>query len=186
MAESPQGLHDSRFSGSGPHTTTRGASAPAVLGDLAAAERHPEFSSVPNFRGSIGDHPMGGSSSRERQPPGRNGLPLVLSVHVQPCGTDERSHVQRLHRLPDAFSSAGRSGAPIVALLGGILSWGMSSSTLLRTKHCDLACSLPPFLPPGTRGVLVPRAPDRGLGLVGLTKIQHELNTEKHLWLDSL
>ena len=34
-------LHDSSLShGSGPHTTTRGASAPAVLGDLAAAERH--------------------------------------------------------------------------------------------------------------------------------------------------
>ena len=33
-------LHDSRFSCSGPHTTTRGAYAPAVLGDLAAAERH--------------------------------------------------------------------------------------------------------------------------------------------------
>ena len=53
MAESPQGLHDSRFSGSGPHTTTRGASAPAVLGDLAAAERHSEYVINESYFGSI-------------------------------------------------------------------------------------------------------------------------------------
>ena len=67
--------------------------------------------------------------------------------------------------MPDAFSSASRRAGPSSHPLVGFLPWGVISATSLLTKHGDLAGSLPPFLPPGTRGVLVPRAPDRGPGI---------------------
>ena len=84
MAESPQGLHDSRFSGSGPHTTTRGASAPAVLGDLAAAERHLDcvfVNASPVASGALGTAPLHENGG----PMLRNGLAFGLRGHVQPC-----------------------------------------------------------------------------------------------------
>ena len=108
----------------------------------------------------------------------------VMSNHVgTPTGTD----VRRLPRHPDAFSSAGRSGAPIVTLFAGILSWGMSSATLLRTKHCDLAAWPSPLSPPWYPGG--PRA--EGLAIAawdwsGCDETYKKHKTEKHLWLDSL
>ena len=184
MAESPQGLHDSRFSGSGPHTTTRGASAPAVLGDLAAAERHTESLVMDHCCGFHRSLSACGPSQLERW--ARSMAPSVFGVMSNHVGTPTGTDVRRLPRPPDAFSSTGRSGAPIVALLAGILIWGSSSATLLRTKHCDLASSLPPFLPPGTRGVLVPRAWRSRPGLGGTSNTGKTSDTEKHLWLDSL
>ena len=85
-------------------------------------------------------------------------VPSVFGVMSNHVGTPTGTDVRRLPRLPDAFSSASRSGAPIVTLFAVILPWGASYATLLRTKHGDLAARPPPFLPPGTRGVLVPRA----------------------------
>ena len=156
MAESPQGLHDSRFSGSGPHTTTRGASAPAVLGDLAAAERHPAFVLILFNRVS---------SRREKgfPAPTRNERPSymvtsvfgVMSNHVgtlrAPMFGDFPASLTHSRQPPVA-------GGPSVAPLGPWLSWGMPRPTPLRTKDGDLAANPPPFLPPGSRGVLVPRA----------------------------
>ena len=55
-------------------------------------------------------------------------------------------------RLPAA--AGNQSAYPLVSIPG----WGQVLATLLRAKHGDLTCSPPPFLPPGTRGVLVPRA----------------------------
>ena len=149
MAESPEGLHDSRFSVWGPHTTTRGASAPAVLGDLAAAERHPEFRFILFHRGS---------PKKRTEPPGRNGLPLVLRFHVQPCWSDVNPDpCSETSPVPDAFSSASR-GEPIGASACLVRVWGLLLATLLRAKHCDLAAQPAPLSPPCIRGVLVPRA----------------------------
>ena len=80
-------------------------------------------------------------------PPGRNGLPLVLRCHVQPCWYT-RYTCSEISPVPDAFSSAGRSGAPFVTLFATILPWGVSCATLLRTKHCDLAAWPTPLSPP--------------------------------------
>ena len=107
----------------------------------------------------------------------------VMSNHV---GTLRAPDVRRLPRPPDAFSSAGRSGAPIVTLFAVILPWGASYVTLLRTKHCDLAAWPSPLSPPWYPGG--PRA--EGLAIAawdwsGMTTTKTQ-NSEKHLWLDSL
>ena len=152
MAESPQGLHDSRFSGSGPHTTTRGASAPAVLGDLAAAERH----SVCSYS-SLRWHQGCGQTSKGTRGPVTWFLRVfgVMSNHV---GT------LRAPMVGDFPASLTHSRLQAVA--------GRQSSRCspefwfgdrvpLPSSALSTAISLPgppPFLPPGTRGILVPRA----------------------------
>ena len=152
MAESPEGLHDSRFSVWGPHTTTRGASAPAVLGDLAAAERHPDSvvsATLANFVSAPADPtPWGRLLPKRTAPPGRNGLPLVLRFHVQPCWSDVNPDpCSETSPAPDAFSSTSRRAGPLsrcsaFSCLGGHC----------RLPPCSLSMvislpGLPPFSP---------------------------------------
>ena len=168
MAESPEGLHDSRFSVWGPHTTTRGASAPAVLGDLAAAERHPEFVVLTRIcRTQRASHRVSALHKRTA-PPGRNGLPLVLRFHVQPCWSDVNPDpCSETSPAPDAFSSTSRRAGPLsrcsaFSCLGGHC----------RLPPCSLSMvislpGLPPFLPPVSGGSSCRGPGDRGLGLDG-------------------
>ena len=171
MAESPQGLHDSRFSGLGPHTTTRGASAPAVLGDLAAAERHPvSVVAAKECRPSDGIYSLCPIWHKERQARSRNGLALGSSgscpsmmVRCKPGPMYGDFPACLTHSRLRAVERGPISRCSEYSRLGG--HW--------PRRPCSLSIvislpGLPPFLPPGTRGVLVPRAwrsrPDAGLG----------------------
>ena len=187
MAESPQGLHDSRFSGLGPHTTTRGASAPAVLGDLAAAERRPDRCRVLSLIYAQ-TCPCVWALPRERQARRRNGLRLWSSgscpsmmVRCKPgpmygdfpacltlfvCKPPRGAN----HHIRSAFSR-----------LGGHCR--LPSSALSIAISLEACPPFSPLVPGGSscRGLPI-GAWDWCVAVNNRTKY----NTEKHLWLDSL
>ena len=196
MAESPEGLHDSRFSVWGPHTTTRGASAPAVLGDLAAAERHLDCL----FDGCSPCHLVQSSHRRSQRPQSgigsanwRNGRPVRMAlnrssgscptvlVRCKPRPTFGDFPAFLTHsRLPPAAGAHCRSHS------SRNLSWGTGSLPPSALRMAISLPSLPPFLPPVSGGSSCRGPGDRGPGIWVDAKHRKQINTEKHLWLDSL
>ena len=187
MAESPQGLHDSRFSvrvhiplpAVRPRQRSWGTSLPQSVILCVELMSHFQWPSV-----RLGYGALTGVTG----PPARNGLALVLRFHVQPCWSDVNPDTcSETSPVPDPFRLQAAAGNQSAHPLVVFLAWGLIYATLLRAKHCDLAASLPPFLPPGTRGVLVPRAWRSGHGGLVQGKYDYQRqHQEKHLWLDSL
>ena len=83
-------------------------------------------------------------------------------------------------RLPPAAGAHCRSHS------SRNLSWGTGSLPPSALRMAISLPSLPPFLPPVSGGSSCRGPGDRGPGIWVDAKHRKQINTEKHLWLDSL